>query len=160
MYRTNATFDFLENFENVGMIIDSTSRSLVPFEKISSPAENIFEGLNAGFAHLTDTNNFFECATVNKYSLPKSGADVFLEFNYKCNYKITVSIIAYGIASTEQFAVLGLNPSEDWNKAYVHLTPGVSGAYSALNYKIAWGTVNNNGTDSIGILLDNIKLVH
>jgi hypothetical protein len=50
--------------------------------------------------------------------------------------------------------------SENWNKAYVYLTPTVSSTYSAANYKIAWGTLNNTGAENISIFLDNIKIIH
>ena len=159
-YKTGITFDLLENFENVGTIIDTTANSDTTFQKISSPAENVFEGSYSGIAYLDINRTFFECATVNKYALPKSGSDIFLEFDYKCNYPFTVSVIAYGTASTAQFSALHFNPSENWNKAYVFLTPVVSGAYTALDYKIAWGAINNSGADSVAFLFDNIKLVH
>jgi hypothetical protein len=160
-YKTTAIFDLLENFENVGMLIDTTSKSLTTIQKISSPPENVFEGSNAVVTYLdASTRTFFECSTINKYTLPKGGADIFLEFNYKCNYHFTVSVIAYGSGTSEQFSVLNFNPSAGWNKAYVYLTPAVSGAYTATNYKIAWGTANSTGNDSIAILFDNIKLVH
>ena len=161
MYRTNTHFDLLEGFENVGMLIDTTVNSDTTLKKISAPAQNVFEGLNSAIAYLDANKTFFECATVNKYVLPVNSADVFLEFNYKCNYPFTISVIAYGTGSPFlQQSVLGINASENWNKAYVYLTPNVSAAYNATNYKIAWGAVNNTGADSIAILFDNIKLVH
>ncbi len=163
MYRTNAHFDLLENFESVGApLIDTTSRSDTTLRITTTPpSQNVFEGFHSAIAYLDANRTFFECATVNKYVLPVSGADVFLEFNYKCNYPFTVSVIAYGTGSPFlQQAVLGLNASENWNKAYIYLTPTVSAAYTATNYKIAWGAINNTNTDSIAILLDNIKLVH
>lgn len=156
-YRTDAIFGFLEDFENVGTLVDTTAASDTTFQKIASPE---FGGAYAGIAYLDQTHHFFECATVNKYTLPKGGSSVFLEFNYKCNYPFTVSIIAYGAASFDHFAVLHFVPSENWNKTYLFLTPTISGTYTAINYKIAWGALNNTGNDSIAIALDNIKLVY
>ncbi len=86
-------------------------------------------------------------------------APVFLEFNYKCNHQFTVSIIAYGSSTFNQFTVLHLNPSPNWNKAYLYLTPAVSGAYTAINYKVAWGMINSSGSDSAAMVIDNIKLI-
>jgi len=159
-YRTNMTFDFLEDFEQVGITIERTPTSDTTVQKTSFPAENVFEGSNSAIAYLDPNRIFFECTTKDKYILPKSGANVFLEFNYKCNHAFTVGIIAYGISSSQSFATLNFNPSTDWNKAYVYLTPTISGAYTAVNYKIFWGAVNTTGTDSVAFLFDNIKLVH
>jgi hypothetical protein len=92
-------------------------------------------------------------------TLPKFGAPIFLEFNYKCNYQFTVSLYAYGSGGVSQFPVLHFNPSLDWNKAYLYMTPSVSGAYTADYYKIAWGMINATGEDSIALCLDNIKLI-
>ncbi|MGQ0828440.1 MAG: hypothetical protein ACT4ON_08595 [Bacteroidota bacterium] len=158
-YVNTMNFAFMENFENVGMTIDTTPNSLATFQKITSPPEYVFEGSNSSISYLDATRNFFECATINKYILPKGGSDVFLEFNYKCDYHFTVSVIAFGTAGSAQLAALSFNPSADWNKAYVYLTPTVSGVYTAIDYKIVWGTIYN-GTDSVKVLLDNIKLLH
>lgn len=159
-YKTNTNFDFLESFENVGLLIDTTANSDTTLQKISSPAENVFEGSYSGITYLDGTTHtFFEFATINTYALPKN-FDVYLEFNYKCNYPFTVSMYASGTASTVQLSVLHFNPSSSWNKAYVFLTPAINSALNATNYKIAWGAVNNTGADSAAFLFDNIKLVH
>lgn len=160
-YRSNAHFDLLENFENIGTQVDTTINSDTTLQITTAPpSQNVFEGVHSAIAYLDANRTFFECATSTKYTLPTSGADIFLEFNYKCNYPFTISVIAYGTASSAQFAVLNYNPSENWNKAYVFLTPTISSAYTAVNYKIAWGLLNNTGADSIAFLIDNIKLIH
>lgn len=159
-YISATNFTFMQDFEGVGVTITPTTNSDTTLQELISPDPNVFEGSKCGIAYLDASRVFFECATVAKYTLPKSGAPVFLEFNYKCNYIFTVSVIAYGTASSAQFTALNLNPSSNWNKAYIYLTPNVSGASTAVNYKIAWGMLNSSAVDSAVMLLDNIKLIY
>lgn len=159
-YLPSTTFAFMEDFEGAGNTIDTTSNSDTSLQILSSPDPNVFEGSKCGIAYLDATRTIFEFATVANYQLPKNGAPVFLEFNYKCNFVFTVSVIAYGTGGLSQFSSLHLNPSSEWNKAYVYLTPNVSGAYTAIDYKIVWGMHNLAPLDSAVMLLDNIKLVH
>lgn len=159
-YLSSTTFAYKEDFEGGGVTIARTANSDTTLQILTSPDPNVFEGLKSGITYLDVTRTKFEFSTVANYDLPKAGASVFLEFNYKCNYPFTISIIAYGTATAYQYSVLHLNPSSSWNKVYVHLTPAVSGAYTAVDYKIVWGTVNNTSQDSVAVLLDNIKLVY
>jgi hypothetical protein len=159
-YNTAADFDFVEGFENPGVLLDSTLNSDSNIKLINSPSANVFEGTYSGLLTTTPSRPFVEVASVYKYDLPTGGAPVFLELNYKCNYEFTVSIYAWGLSTVGQFTVLHYNPSLDWNKTYTYLTPTVSSAYSAVNYQVAIGMLNSTGADSTYLLLDNIKLVH
>lgn len=162
-YTSAAKFTFLTDFETTGVKIDTTpGRSDTTLQILYSPTPDpdIFEGTHSAIAYVDAMHTRFECQTVTPLDLPKGGAPVFLEFNYKCNYQFTVSIYAYGSTTSSQFAVLHFNPSEEWNKTYVYLTPEVSGASTALNYKIAWGILNNTGTNGIHLSLDNIKVIN
>jgi hypothetical protein len=159
-YLSSTQFALNEDFEMPGVRIDRTTNSDTSLQLIASPDPNVFEGAKSSVAYLDGTRTFFECSTVTPVVLPKLGSPVFLEFNYKCNYQFTVSVLALGTATSEQFAVLNFNPSETWNKTYLYLTPQVSGASAAVNYKIVWGIVNNIGQDSVAFFMDNVKVVH
>lgn len=165
VYNANTHFAIMENFEAAGNNMVKTIYSDTTLQIITSPDPNVFEGnlpnsIHSGIAYLDATHHKFECTSIDSFLLPKGGASVFLELNYKSNYTFTVGVIAKGSASTTQFAALSFNPSTTWNKGYVNLTPTISGAYSADNYKITIGMVNNTNSDSLAILLDNIKLVY
>lgn len=157
-YKSTADFEYLENFETAGTTISITSQCDTTIEIHSG--SNVFEGTKCLAGYVDPTRFRFECATTNAFDLPTGGAPVFLEFNYKCNYEMVVSVIAQGTTSINQFPALFLNPSTNWNKAYVYLTPTVSGAYTANDYKIVWGIRNLAGVDSAAVFLDNIKLIH
>ena len=162
-YTSATVYEFMSDFETTGTTIDTVKGKTDTTLQIlysATPHENVFEGTHSAIAYLDPVNTRFECATVTPMVLPQYGSPVFLEFNYKCNYGFTVSIYAYGAATSAQFVVLRFNQSLTWNKAYVYLTPSVSSASSALNYKIAWGMINNTAEDSISLSLDNIKIIH
>jgi hypothetical protein len=85
---------------------------------------------------------------------------VFLEFNYKCNHEFVVGTFAHSLSGTTKDKALTLNPSSTWNKAYVYLTTVVSNNSSATDFSIFIGMVNSNASDSLALLVDNIKLVY
>jgi hypothetical protein len=159
-YTEDTDFAFMEDFENVGVTLDSTHYSDTTLQLLTTPNTNVFEGNKSAIAYLDKENTFFECITLNSYELPTGGAPVFLEFNYKCNYPFSISVKANGSSTSEQLRVISYNSNETWNKAYIYLTPVVSNAYSADNYQVLWGMLNDVGSDSLYLMLDNIKLVH
>ncbi len=161
-YSVSADFDFIENFENAGIILSKSPASGVDtiIQRIFSPDPNVFEANSSGIAYLDATHTFFECVSNTSYNLPKAGAPVFLEFNYKCNHEFAVGIYAHSSAGTIQTAALTFNPSATWNKTYLYLTPVVSSSTNATDFNIFFGMINTTGADSIALLLDNIKLVH
>lgn len=158
-YNENTHFSIMENFESVGHTMIKSIHSDTTLQVLTSPDPYVFEGNKSGIAYIEPAHKF-ECISVDSFLLPKGGASVFLEFNYKSNYNFIVGVIANGSASTQQFEALSFNPSSTWNKAYVNLTPTISGTYSANNYKITIGMINNTNSDSLALLLDNIKLVY
>jgi hypothetical protein len=159
-YLSTTTFAFKEDFESSGMTIAKTSASDTNLQILTAPYPEVFEGSKCGIAYVDASNYFFECSTINPLTLPKGGQAVFLEFNYKCNYDIAVGIFSYGSAGTDQLAVLNFYPSNDWNKAYVYLTPGLSQFYDADNYKIFWRLLNSTGDTNVKFQIDNVKVVY
>jgi hypothetical protein len=165
-YRTNITFGFIENFDGAGTtltlspaITDTTGAvRLQIINRATNP--NVFEGPNSAMAHLDATHYEFECITNTSYTLPQAGAPIFLEFNYKCNAPFTIGIYAHALSGTTKASALSFNPSADWNKAYLYLTPVVDGASNATDYNLFIGMVNYTFADSLALVLDNLKLVY
>ena len=164
-YTSSAHFNFMENFDGIGITLtpnpneptDDTIRQT--FTK-----NNVFEGTGSGIVRLTKNKFRFHNVSNTSYVLPKSGSPVFLEFNYKCNSNFYVGIYAHTNASggtnTSQTIALGLNATTNWNKMYAYLTPAVSNSANATDYNIFFSMEKNVPGDSIGLLLDNIKLVY
>ncbi len=161
-YRTNMTFNFMEDFENSGTIISKSPTLGVDtvIQVLNAPNPNIFEGNTSGIAYLDNSHTFFEGVSSTSYVLPKSGSDVFLELNYKCNHEFVVGVFAHSNGGTNQEAAITINPSASWNKVYIYLTPVVSKYTTATDYNIFLGMRNIAASDSVAMLLDNIKLVY
>lgn len=155
MYVDYANFVFMEDFEETGMKIDTTPSTQAKLIKSNAPG-HVFEGIYSGYMDLDDGESIFECISSDYYQLPKSGASVFLEFNYKTDHVFTVSTIAAIPFSNN--AVLNLNANTEWNKAYLFLTPNVTPG-SAINYYIKM-FMNAPGADSVAFLIDNVKIVY
>ena len=166
-YTTQSVFTFMSDFESTGVTIDTTTgKTDNPFQILYSatPSPDIFEGTHSSIAYTDPIKSRFECETVTPLSLPGGGAPVFLEFNYKCNYQFTVSIYGFDTYGTfyGQSPVINLNPSPNWNKIYVYLTPTIStsAASGATTYKVAWGMLNNTGVSGATFSMDNIKVIN
>ncbi len=161
-------FPLIEDFESAaGITIDSTQDSETPLTKITSPTANVFEGTASAVGYVRSSNLTFECATVQYYQLNQGTQPVFLEFNYKCNHAFTVSVRGSNISgttviNTARVEALTFNPTESWNKAYLYLSPAIgqlASMVSANKFKIYFGMRNYQAEDSLGLALDNIKIV-
>lgn len=159
-YLADTHFDFMENFENVGTLLtNSPSGTDTSLQQLSNDL-NVFEGSGSGIAYLDNDRLLFECVTNTSYVLPKNSAPVFLELNYKCNRSFVVGIFAHAPGNSSKAAALGINPSANWNKIYIYLTPVIMAAANATDYNIFIGMINNTGSDSLALLIDNLKLVY
>lgn len=158
-YASITDFQFIEDFEQAGVLIDTSATSDTTLQLIGTSNPNVFEGNYSGVAYLDHQNTFFECISSQAYSLPKSGADVFLEFNYKSNHEFIVGVEAQPPYYLKT-ASLTYNASPNWNKTYLYLTPAVSGSPNALLFKVFIGMQNTSGADGVELYLDNIKLVY
>lgn len=161
-YVSYTHFEFMEDFEGSGIQIDSSagSTSVIKQVNINSNPNLVFEGYGSGYAYVNNsTKNFFECVSSQAYPLPTSGKDVFLEFNYKADGEFIVGVIAqppYYLKTSS----LTYNASANWNKTYLYLTTAMGSSPNATQFKLFFGMQNSTGADSLGLLLDNIKLIY
>jgi len=162
-YLSNTQFKFMENFDNVGIIIaNSPSGTDTSMKQIFATSDsNVFEGNGSGVAYLDQTKTFFEAVSNTSYVLPKGGVPVFLEMNYKSNHEFVVGMFIHSGSNTQKISVLNINSSDSWNKIYLYLTPVIlAGGGNATDYNIFIGMINNTGADSLSLFVDNFKLVH
>jgi hypothetical protein len=153
MYESFTHFVSMENFEGVPNI-DTTSFSQTNLAQTNDPAL-VFEGAKSGLAILKNGKTFFECETPYKI-LPKSSLPVFLEMNYRCDRQVTVAVVAQSPFRAE--TILNLNPTTQWNKIYLYLTPTVTPT-SAINHKVLM-FMGCEPSDSVAFQLDNVKIVY
>jgi hypothetical protein len=159
-YASSTTFAWLENFEGASnSTVGSHGTDTLLLNTGSIVPANVFEGGSSGAAYLDANRIFFECISPS-YPLPKSGAAVFLELNYKSNTAVTFGLYAYTGASFNQVTAINLHASENWNKAYIYLSPIISQNVNADHFNVFMGMVNNTNADSMAFLVDNLKLVY
>jgi hypothetical protein len=163
-YGSNTAFLWMENFNSGAISIDTTSASHTHLLKTSDtnlifkhPQEhNPFSAM----ASVTGDLSMFECATINSFDLPKGGRPVFLEMNYKNDYNLTVGLIVQMQGQVIQHPILVLNPSQEWNKIYINLTPTISNFYQSNDFRVFLGFVKSTDAETATIYLDHFKLVH
>ena len=100
-----------------------------------------------------------EFKTLQAFELPKYGANVWLEVNYKTEVALTFGVTANEILQSIKTPVVTLFPNEEWNKVYINLVTEVSGYPNALDYNLFFGGINTTD-DTATVLIDNIKLLY
>jgi hypothetical protein len=79
--------------------------------------------------------------------------------NYKNNHNLTVGLIMVHSGQTIQQPILVLNPSEEWNKIYINLTPTLAYFFDASDFRVFIGLLRSPDTETATIYLDNLKLI-
>lgn len=167
-YVTNLNWegDFLweENFDAGTTLQNSPSGTDTAIKHFTIPLgatdPMVFEGTGSAVAYLDANRTFFECVSSDSYVLPRGDAPSFLELNYKCNYQFVVGLFAHGPAGTNKYKVINVNPSPEWNKIYIYLSPVVSSAGATTDFNVFIGMLNNTDASNAFIAIDNIKLLH
>ncbi|MBL7884878.1 MAG: hypothetical protein JNL69_12470, partial [Bacteroidia bacterium] len=132
-YLSSARFTCMEDFESsTGTFFQNSPSGTDTSLLITSLPNQVFEGSKSGIAYLIGGRDLFECASDLSNRLNFNGATgpIFLEFNYKCNYIFAVGLFCHTVVGTSttntvKLKTLDINPSSDWNKIYVYLTPTV-----------------------------------
>lgn len=163
-YADNTTFTWQEDFEQVNLSIESTSKSEVNFVRTQMTAEfdTVFPYESNNYAAKVVIPNdtvLFECASHDSFVLPTDGHYVFMELNYKSNNPFTMGLLING-SVTSQRSVLVVNPSKTWNKIYINLTPSISANNGASSFKIFLAAMKSTSDATAEIYFDNIKLLH
>lgn len=167
-YYDNLKFVWMEDFEDPSLSLDSTSKSrtdITRTEPANSPEAFLTDySKYSGLMILSLDKYLIDVATNvgnnEGYVLPQIGEAVFLEFDYKNNNVFTTGLYVNELSQIIQHPVLNINPSSEWNKIYVNLTPTVSSSTGAIDFNVFFGALIESGVDEPRILIDNIKLIH
>jgi len=158
-YSTATQFLGMENFENAGIILDTTSRSLVGISRTVFGSDQTFEGIHSGSIVMDTTTkkNRFECVTHSNYTIPL--APVYMEMNFNTNMAFTVGVVIYVSLSIVQQPIITLNPTYGkWKKIYIDLTSALNTYPGASTFKVYLSAFDTQVTNAT-ILIDNIKIL-
>jgi hypothetical protein len=168
-YYETTVFVWMEDFEDPSIGLDSIPPSTVDIQR-TKPAGNPEAFLSdnseySGYIELTEEAYFFRLSTNvgsgDGFELPQANNwPVFLELNYKCNMAFEVGVFANDLSQVVENPVVGINPSEDWNKIYINLKPIVNYSINALDFNIYFKGTLPEGLSKGEIYLDNIKLLY
>jgi hypothetical protein len=160
-YTTNTHFLKIDDFES-GNNYKKTLSSDTNLQIIASPNPNVFEGTHSAITYLDNSRPSFYSDIAMKDSISLQGT-VFLEFNYKSNQEFVVALEGYGGAYYAPLEILTFNPTTEWKKEYLYVTPAVARepavSTALMFYRLHFQMMNTYGADSLALVLDNLKIV-
>ncbi len=128
-YKSSVKFHWLEDFEGFGTVTgisiqnsNNTDTSFAINNSTVTPFPEVYEGTKCLYFAVDDNKKVAQFESTAKFNLPKSGAPVYLEINYKCTDALDIGM-TNGSASV---FVAGMKATEGWNKIYIQLSSGVS----------------------------------
>jgi len=159
-YKSAAVFKWVEDFEGFGttsgITITKTNNSDTTFtilNKVSNPSADVFEGNRCFYFGLDANRAIGVFQSTALYNLPKGGAPVYLELNYKCTQPFEVGV--YSTTGGYTYAS-SVNTSPNWNKIYIHLSTAVTTNLGSL-VGLYFRSVKQ--VDNPEFFIDNIKIV-
>ena len=163
-FEYNPTYDLIvvEDFDGIGLNFNKTIQSDTNLLITSDTSEVFYhpgETPNKSGKFVLPPVTLGEFKTLQAFDLPKYGANVWLEVNYKTDVALTFGVTANEILQSAKTPVVTLFPNEEWNKVYINLVTEVSGYPNALDYNLFFGSINTTD-DTATVLIDNIKLLY
>jgi hypothetical protein len=161
-YKESIDFIVVEDFEDVGLSLQETAKSTVNLTSTNNPSE--IQPIPAGNSRsgkvVLPPVNLAEFKSIETYDLPKYGANVWVELDYKTDIPLTVGIVANELLQSVQAPVVTLFPTAEWNKIYINLVSEVSAYPNSGDYNLFIGAVNTSDTDTAHVYFDNFKLLY
>ncbi|MGM0567190.1 MAG: hypothetical protein ACQESX_10570 [Bacteroidota bacterium] len=155
-YDDNSIFPWKESFDNEEIRVKIEGDTTI--QRIYG--DEAFDNNGSGRIVLEDSATFFEITSDTGYVLPQNGEPSFLEMDFKTNRQITTGLYAENPASSNQNAIVVLNPTDEWKKIYINLTSRVLNTMNANTYRIFIGTTRNYDEEPLVFDFDNLKMVH
>ncbi len=157
-YRESTIFDWIEDFEELPLSLDTTNLGGKAF--IARTSEGAISGNFAGIIQLDGQHKIFEAASFQDYILPVDGRPVLLEMHYKNTTPFSVGIIAQSPSQVIKKEIIVLYPKQEWNKIYINLTDQLRESSSARTFKVLIRSYIDADDEQHTIHLDNLKLMH
>ena len=134
-YKQNLNF-YSEDFDGLGnnfdISINSDTNFISPF-----PTDSVYGQLSSvGKVILQNPFLNFEATTFEIDDFPSGGSPVYLELDYKNNSTFIIGAYVNFSQSVIKKSIIAINPSEDWNKIYVNLTPTINESIGAQSLKV------------------------
>ena len=161
-YNTAYTLEVLEDFDDVGLNYVHTIKSDTTLQLTAAIDEALNidgEWPNKSGKYVLPPMTRGEFKTLQAFDLPKYGANVWMEIDYKTDVALTFGIFANEPLQSIQAPVVTLFPNDEWNKVYINLVTEVSAYPAAQDYHLFFGSINTS-QDTTTTYIDNIKLLY
>ncbi len=160
MYYDNVHF-WIEDFENANVkLVEDTQYSLTTLQVENNTS--IGPWGKYGHVHVTSTDSMWVGVTTDQMLLPKSGAEVYFEINYRNDNSILYGLQTFTSGTQADFPLVQMNAQNNmiWKKMYIDLKTNVSSATSANYFKHFLRISYSNGLSAGDAFIDNIKVVY
>ena len=140
--------------------------------EITGNASEVFEyngttNKYSGRVAIPNGLRIFENSSVESFSLPRSGQEIYLEMNFKCNtefvtgiYPLTGSLVT-SVPIVNFYSTVDADGIMQWKKAYISLKEDVNNPeYAGAEFKAFIRAQTNTTSGTPLIYIDNVKLVH
>ena len=158
-YKQNLNF-YSEDFDGLGnnfdISINSDTNFISPF-----PTDSVYGELsNVGKVILQNPFLNFEATTFEIDDFPSAGSPIYIELDYKNNSTFIIGAYVNFSQSVIKKSIIAINPSEDWNKIYVNLTPTINESIGAQSLKVFISMLRPESMNSAELSIDNFKIIY
>jgi hypothetical protein len=163
-YYNNVKF-WIEDFESPSQVqLETDPISTATLTLNDDPAIALNAGNSYGWVHFTSSDSLWLAYTTENQVLPQSGAEVYLEIDYRNSNSLLTGVLAISSSDIKQNPHILLNAqdasSNVWKKIYIDLKEIVSNSSSAEYFKQYFRAAIDDGSSQSDIYIDNIKVVH
>lgn len=151
----------IEDFESAVLKLETDGSSLASVVKADDPA--ILQwGNSYGAILLNPTDSLFIGYTNFGQSLPKQGAEVYLEMDYMNSNSLLTSVLSFSSSTFNDDIHIQINPQDVpvWKHIYLDLKEIISFRMSSTTNEQGLTAILDESGTSKYIYLDNIKVVY
>lgn len=153
----------IEDFESPSMQLDVSTESSATLGRNDDPSI-LKWGNKYGEILLNNTDSLISIVTTFGTALPKSGSEVYLEFDYMNTNSMLTGVISYGNGNFYIDPFVQINPQEEgkavWKHIYLDLKEIISYRYDTpLNEAQFTFALDKKGSNKY-FYIDNIKLIY
>lgn len=153
-YISGTQFKVVEDFELGSTLVNADTSNMVV--RTSNAAE-VFEGAYSARIKIDSLHPAIELLSIDPFTLPTGGIDIYIELNYKSDVPFRVGLQAMN--NSQKYYQWTINAKDSWNKIYLNAKSLVNNV-NATSWKLLFLSNPEDLSTPRYIYLDNIKVLH